>query len=209
MTTTEIIQLFGLITGDTTDLSSSESLSLAEKWYRRILNDRAWDFLRTEFRGTVTGTTMTLPADFSRIVPNFNHTDNTIETEHRANPYVVFIGTNFTPYRVVNFSDRYQYRNEGNICWIDLRNNQLVFSTSDASGQSIVFTYLYKPAILTLSTSPVFDSDFHYAIAHGMASDDFDIQLFDKNKSYAQENLAKYNKYLLDMQYHYAQFNMN
>lgn len=205
MTTQEIINHFRLLVGDTTDLSSSEELALAEKWYRRVLKDRPWEFLKTSFTGTISGSTMPLPTDFGGIVPNSNYTDNTIE----AGSYTVAIGSNYSPYRVVNFSDKNQYRNQSQVTWIDFKNNQLVFSTVGANGQSINFDYLYKPPMLTLSTSPVFDSDFHYIIAHGMASDDFDIQLFDKNKSYAQENLAKYNKYLLDMQYHYAQFYMN
>lgn len=209
--TQEIINNFETYVDDSTELSTSEELTLANKIYRMVLNDRPWSFLKKDFIGTTSATVpyVTLPDDFKYIFANYNYTDNTIETVQRAAPIVVFIGDKYEPYRVVNWSDRRQYRNQSNVCYIDPITNRLYFTVQPTSVQSVEFDYIYKPADLTLDTRPVWDSDFDFIITHGMASDDYIIQQFDKAKSYSQENRALYSKYLLDMQYKDSQFNFN
>lgn len=209
-TTQNIIDTFELLVGDTTELSSAEELSLAEKIYRKVLSNRPWEFLKKEFSGTTTGaTTVTLPTDFAYLADNYNYTDNTIETVQRSRPCVVFVGTNYQPYRVVNWSDRRQYRNNSNVCWIDIVNGNLEFSVAPASGQTVSFDYIYNPAALTTSSAPVFPSTYYDIIAYGMAVDDMAMQLFDKARSYAKENELKYQSYLADMAYYNSQLQMN
>ncbi len=207
--TQDIITLFESLVDDTTELSSDESLALAERVYRRILNTRPWEFLKKEFTGTVSGTSIALPSDFAYMTDNYNYTDNTIETVQRSRPCVVFVGDNYEPYRVVNFSDRKQYRNQSNVCWVDVRQDTLEFASSAASGKSISYDYIYNPDSLTLATAPVFPSRFYPSIAYAMAVEDMSIQIFDKAKSYAKENNAMYNTYLADMAYWNANIQQN
>ncbi len=210
-TTQEIITAFELYVDDATELSSAEELTLANKIYRKVLNDRPWSFLKKSFTGTTSTTVpyVELPSDFKYILANYSYTDNTIDNAPVSAPVVVFVGTNYSPYRVVNWSDRRQYRNQNNICYIDPVSSRLYFTIQPTSAQPIEFDYVYKPVDLTLATRPVWDSDFDDIITHGMASEDYIIQQFDKAKSYAQENQAKYAKYLLDMQYNDSQFILN
>lgn len=206
-TTQQIIDTFNLLVDDTTELSTSEALSLAEKIYRKVLSNRTWEFLKKEFTGTTNGTTITLPSDFGYLVDNYNYTDNTIETVQRSRPCVVFIGNQ--QYRVVNWSDRRQYASDNRVCWIDIVNGNLVFAVAPTAGQTVSFDYIYNPAALTLVTSPVFPSTYHDIIPYGMAVDDMGMQIFDKNKSYAKENEAKFNSYMADLAYYNSQLQMN
>lgn len=209
--TQEILTNFEMYVDDTTELSSAEELTLANKIYRQVLNDRPWAFLKKEFSGTTSTSVpyIALPSDFKYIISNYSYTDNTIETITRAAPTVVFVGSTYKPYRVVNWSDRRQYRNQNDVCYIDAVNNRLYFTIQPTSVESVEFDYIYRPDDLTLATRPVWNADFDFIITHGMASEDYIIQQFDKAKSYAQENRALYNKYLLDMQYSDSQFNLN
>lgn len=209
-TTQNIIDTFELLVDDTTELSSDEELALAEKIYRKILGNRPWEFLKKEYSGTTAGTTtMTLPSDFGYLADNYGYTDNTIETVQRSRPCVVFVGTAYTPYRVVNWSDRRQYRTDSGVCWIDIANGNLVFAVAPATGQTVSFDYIYNPTALALGTSPVFPSAYHDMIAYGMAVDDMGMQIFDKNKSYARENEARYNSYMADLAYYNSNLLMN
>ena len=210
-TTQEIITSFELYVDDATELSSAEELTLANKIYRKVLNNRPWSFLKKSFAGTTSTTVsyIALPSDFKFIIPNNNYTDNTIDNAPVSSATVVFVGTTYEPYRVVNWSDRRQYRNEANICYIDPVSSRLYFTIQPTSALTVEFDYVYKPDDLTLATRPVWDADFDDIITHGMASEDYIIQQFDKAKSYSQENQLKYNNYLLDMQYQDAQFYLN
>jgi len=195
MITSQIITSFETYVDDTTELSSDQELTLANKIYRRVLNAKVWEFLKKEFVGTTSGATITLPADFMNMLENYGYTDNTIE---QGGKYV-FIGPNLTPYKVVNWSDRKQYRNDKQVCYMDIVAGTLNFPQTPDSGLAVSFDYIYKPADLTLLTSPVFPSDFHDIIYHGMAVDDYIIQQFDKARSYASENKSMYDNYLADL----------
>lgn len=195
-TTQEILQSFETYVDDTTELSSTQELTLANKIYRRVLNAKVWEFLKKEFIGVTNGTdSITLPADFMNMLENYGYTDNTIE---QGGKYV-FIGPNLTPYKVINWSDRKQYRNDDQVCYIDIATGVLKFPKIPNAGLVASFDYIYRPADLTLVTSPVFPSDFHDIIYHGMAVDDYIIQQFDKARSYANENKAMYDSYLADL----------
>lgn len=196
MTTQDIITSFETYVDDTTELSSDQELTLANKIYRRVLNAKVWEFLKKEFIGVTDGTdSITLPADFMNMLENYGYTDNTIE---QGGKYV-FIGTELIPYKVVNWSDRKQYRNDKHICYIDIVAGVLKFPITPDAGLDVSFDYIYRPADLTPSTSPIFPSDFHDIIYHGMAVDDYVIQQFDKARSYANENKAMYDNYLADL----------
>ena len=210
MTTQEIIDKFFILVDDTTELLTSESLNLAQKIYNQIISNRPWEFLKKEFTGATNGTTtVTLPADFAYMLDNQNYTDSSIGSSQISRPCVVFVGTNYQAYRVVNWSDRMQYRTNNDVCWVDILNGNLVFAIAPSSGQTVIFDYAFIPATLTLVTSPVFPARFHDMIAFGMASDDMAIQIFDKAKSYAKEHESQYMSYMSDMAYYNSNLQMN
>lgn len=211
MLTSEIIELFETYLDDTTELSSSEELALANRIYKDICRKRPWEFLKVPATGTLSISVpyVALPADFMYVAENHNFTDNSYETEDNQAGKVVFVGTNYQPYRVINYSDRRQYRDIDGYCYIDFANSRLVFTKQPTTASSYEFDYIKTPTDLTLATSPVFPSDFHPMIAFGMATDGFTIQLFDKARSYAVENQIKYEQYMRDLAYYNSQLQNN
>lgn len=201
LTGQEIINAFELYVDDTTELSSTEELALLNKVYRKVLTNRPWEFLKSEWSTTTNGTTsITLPSDFSYFIENQNYTDNSMGFDDNKSPKAIFI--NNVPYRLVNWSDRRQYTNNNNVCYVDVKNGVLKFPVAPTIGLTLSGDYIYKPSNLTLATSPVFPDDFHPMLYHAMAVDDMIIQLFDKARSYQKENEAKYTSYLQDLAYY-------
>tara|TARA_R110000796_G_scaffold99922_1_gene208349 strand:- start:161 stop:787 length:627 start_codon:yes stop_codon:yes gene_type:complete len=198
MTGQELISKFELYVDDMSELSTDEELALANKVYHKMCDDRDWEILKKEAAGTLTSTTsITIPSDFSHVIENFNYTDNAFSREMNAKPVVVFV--NDSPYQVVNWSDRKQYTNNNNVCYVDIRNSQVVFPVAQSASATYSFDYKAVPADLTLETSPIFPGRFQHGIFHGMCVEDMVIQLFDKTRSYAAENQSLYTSYLRDM----------
>lgn len=198
MITSEIIRQFELQTDDTTDLSSDEELIVANRVYRKILNNRPWEFLKQAFTGTVDSSGMVdLPDDFMYVVQNANYTDSSYEAQRP----VVFVGSTFSPYQIISFSDRRQYRNQNGYAYIDVAQGKLVFTGTGANGLSCEFDYIYRPDDLTLSTRPVWNEDYDDILIYGMQIEDNIIQQSDKAKSYAPENQIKYSDRMRDLAY--------
>lgn len=201
MTLQEIINKFHTYTDDQSELSSQEEIDLANDVYQDIYSDRDWEWLKKEASGTLDSFTnsdshINVPSDFMRFSVNNNMTDNTYEPDNNAVPKVVYIITadgSYDPWQVVNFSDRRKYLNRSGFCWYDMRNGQIVFSMKPVNN-SYEFDYIARPPALALpADEPIFNSDFHQMIVHGMAVSSSIINLFDKARSYAPENQAKYN----------------
>ena len=182
MNTQEIIEMFELYLDDTSELSSVEELALANRVYKKIML-KTYEFAKKDGTGTLSTTLpyVSLPTDFAFI-------PDTVSDEF---PKVIYVGSNNDIYKVVNYSDRRKYTNQSNFCYIDFANQRLVFTRQPISADAYSFDYIYIPADLTLSTSPVFPV-CHEIIAHGMAIDSYIIQQFDKARSYAPENQMKY-----------------
>lgn len=193
MTAQDIIQKFELYTGDTTGLSSAEELSLLNKIYRKVLAEKDWEFLKKTHTATASGTSIALPSDFSHFSDNYSSSNVSNSVQY---PKVIFVGSNYNPYRVVNWSDRRQYRQTGNIAFADINSNMLNFTV--AVNDTIEFDYFHTPNELTLSDTPVIPSRFQDVLYHGMVVDDMILQLFDKARSNAPENERMY-KYWLDL----------
>jgi len=204
MLTSDIIAKFELYVDDGTELSSNEELELANKIYQAVCSYRPWEFLKTTFTGNVVSGSITLPTDFAYLINNYQSTDSSVGQEYETAPKVILVGTSLDPYKIINFSDRRKHQNE-NVAYIDLATNTIKFITAPTD-TTVEFDYIKIPTDLTLTTSPVFPSRFHDVIVHGMAVDDFAIQLFDKARSYAGENQVKYISILKDMSYWNAQF---
>lgn len=198
----EIITQFEMQTDDTTELSSTEELTVLNRVYRKILNDRPWEFLKKAFTGTIgSDGTVALPDDFKYVIQNGNYTD----ASYIAVRPVVFVGSNYAAYQVVSWSDRRQYRDQDGYCYVDIVNSNLVFTTTTQAGAAIEYDYIYNPDDVAIDTSPVFPSRFHDILVYGMQVDDNIIQQSDKAKSYAGENQNKYKSVFDDLTYWNAQ----
>jgi len=207
MITSELIAKFELYVDDGTELSTQEELDLANKIYNKVCNYRPWEWLKKPCTTSISSNTITLPADFAYVCSNAQSTDNSVSQETVTAPKVVFVGTNLTPVRIVNYSDRRNYRNQ-NVCYIDPTDNKIHFVATQTE-TTAEFDYIKIPDALTLATAPIFPDRFHDIIYLGMAVDDYAIQQFDKAKSYATENEAKYTSILKDMSFANAQFTFN
>lgn len=212
MTASEIISNFELYVDDSTELSTSEELALLNKIYKKIFTSRPWEFAKKTASGSISGLEITLPSDFAYLCPNYQYTDNSVSSQQNSSPIVIFVGSNYTPIKVVNFSDRRQYLNSVGYAYIDSRQGKLVF-TAQPTETTYEFDYVFVPADLTITDSPAVPIGFmdaiSHAIYHGMAVDDMIIQLFDKAKSYAEVNEKKYQSYIADMAYINANLLMN
>lgn len=190
MTTTEIIDRFYLQVDDSSELSDTEVLALANEVYGEIQDDRPWEWLKA----TKTGTTsisvpyVALPADFKSLVPNF---------EGRS---VVFIGTDYQEYVVVPFSSRRQYRDQDGYCYLDMVNSRLYFTKQPTTANSYEYDYIMVAPDLDTSTSdPIFRAGQHQIISYGIAAKFNPIELTDKAQSYQRENTIAYNEQLSGM----------
>lgn len=181
----QIIDKFETYVDDGTELSASDELDLLNKVYFDVFTDRPWEFAKKAYSVAISGTSKALPTDFAYIC-------SVNENQEK----IVKVGD--TEYRVINFSERNEYTGSGSYCYVDIVNSLLVFTTS-VSG-TLTFDYVFFPALLTTSTSPVFPSVYHPVLYHLMAADDYMIQQFDKAKSYAPENQQKANYWLEKMQ---------
>jgi hypothetical protein len=212
MTTSEIISNFELYVDDMTELSASEELSLLNKVFKKIWISRPWEFAKKSVSGAITGIEIDLPTDFAYLYPNYNYTDNTIGIFTNSSPVVIYVGSEYNPIKVVNYSDRRRYYNQSGYAYIDSARSKLVF-TVQPTESTYEFDYIFIPADLALGASlPVmagFVDSLSWAIVHGMAVDDMIIQIFDKAKSYAKENEIKYNSHITDMAYVNANLLMN
>lgn len=213
MISTEIITEFERIVDDVTELSSVEELALLNRVYFRVCTERPWEFLKTEVSGTMLGSGLdgfyaTLPTDFAFFIEDYQYTDNAIAPQTNSAPKVVFVGTNRTPYKIVNFSDRRQYLGATGYAYLDLANSKVVFTGTPVS-TTYSFDYIKVPAVLTASDTPVIPTRFQSILSFGMASENDILQLSPKATSYRLENEAKYEGYLKDMQYWNALLQLN
>lgn len=192
MTKQEIITKFHLFMDDTTELSSQEESDLFDKVHALLAADRPWEIYRKEFSGTTSISVpyIALPSDFAYLLQNHNYTAS---DEPSAGP-CVFVGSQYRPYRIINYGDRRQYRDKDGYAYIDIVNSRLVFTLQPTSAETVEFDYSSAPAALDLSDSPAIPERFHDIYYHLMCVDDFIIQQSDKAKSYAAENRTRANE---------------
>ena len=202
MTAQQIIDdIFHLYTDDTTELSTTEELALLNRVYLKICSNRPYEFLKTNATGSITSGAITLPSDFLYLTENTQTTNISVGQGEKVSK-AIFVGTSKTPYKIINYSDR--ENGSSNEAYIDYSASQIKFVDTTLS-DTYSFDYIKIPENLILDSTPIFPSPFHPAIGYGMATDGFIIQLFDKAKSYATENQAKYNSYISDLNYYNSQ----
>ena len=198
MTKSAIITKAQLYLDDTSELSTQEFSDLFDKMYRKVNSDRPWEGTKKEGTGTTSTSVpyISLPADFLFLTQNYNYTDS---SEYASRP-VVFRGTTYTPYEVVSWSDRRQYR-EDNKAYIDFANSRLYFTKQPTVAESVEFDYHAQKTALTNNDEPWFPDEYHDVLYHMMVADDFIIQQSDKAKSYRTENEKIAKDYLEQMAY--------
>ena len=199
MTSAEIIALFELYVDDTTELSTAEELALLNRVYQAVCDDRAWEFLKKEASGTMaSATTITTPSDFGHFIENRGYTDNSEVPDYNSTPTGILInGTKWL--KVIDWSTRRQYASQDGYAYYDVRQGTITTTYAQPSSATYSFDYKMVPTDLLIGTSPVFPSRFHPMLAYAMAVDDMIIQLFDKARSYAEENNVKYRAHLAQM----------
>jgi len=195
MTIENIIKRFELYLDDTSELSSQEELELAQRIYNNIINQCAWEILKKEASGTASGLYIDLPSDFACLCESANYTENTQEYQNNSSPRLIYIDDK--KYTIVNWSDRRQYENSGNHCYLDIANSKIMFFKSVSGAYS--FDYISNPTDLITTSEWVFPDRFSACLFHGMCVDGYIIQQFDKARSYAIENQVKYESILEDM----------
>lgn len=209
----EIITSFEAQVDDVTELSTSEELSILNRIYQRVCAHQPWEFLKTNATGTMLGSGVdgyyvTVPSDFAFFAENLQYTNNAIAPQTNAAPKVIFIGTAKTPYQIVNYSDRRQYLGSAGWAYLDLANSKIVFTGTPVS-TTYDFDYIKVPATLVAGSTPVIPTRFQDILVYGMATENDVMQLSPKATSYAPENQARYNAYLLDLQYYNSQLLLN
>ncbi len=183
----ELIAKFNLFTEDSTELSAAEELALLNAKYYYLCSLKSYEFLKKSATG-ITSTTVpyiTMPTDFSHFAEN-----NQSASDGDA-PKVIFVGSSNRPYKIVNFSDRRQYRDQDGYAYLDVVNSRIYFTKQPISAETYEFDYICVPAALTLLTSPIFPERFQYVLPYMMAVDSFIIQQYPKAQSYAPENQSK------------------
>lgn len=206
LTGQDIIDGFEAYIDDTSSLSESQELALANKIIRKLLTRSAWYFLIKTFTGTLTldgngQYSVALPADFGYIPV----TSGTTDTGDYGLDKTVFNGPYNDRFKVINYTDRRPYVNVSNYCYIDVINNKLVF-TAQPPYMDVSFDYIYVPVDITLSTSPVVPPEFHTMFQHGMAVDGYIIQIFDKDRAYTKEHEDMYQDYIDDLEFRNSQY---
>jgi hypothetical protein len=202
MLTSDVIAKFETQVDDTTELSSTQELALLQKVFNKIWIDRPWEFAKTSASGTFALTVPHIPkpADFSNFIENDQTTDNTVSVDNNASPKVIFIGSAYTPYQIVNWSDRRQYRNQRGYAYLDFPNSGISFTATPLAADTYEFDYKKQPPTLVLANEiPSIPSEFHDMLYHAMAVDDEIILHFPRANSYAADNTAKYQSYLSDL----------
>jgi hypothetical protein len=201
MLVSAIITKFEQYVDDTTELAAQQELDLLNKVYQKVCIERDWEFLKTNATGSFALTTpnIVLPSDFSHLCENNQYTDNTQPVDNNAVPKVVFIGSQYQPYQVVNCSDRRQYRNQSAIAYLDLPNNGITFSIVPTAIDVYDFDYIKVAPTLELNDTPLFPARFHDMLYHLMAIDDEICLHFPRANSYAPDNKAAADDYMAQM----------
>lgn len=186
LTKIQLITKGQLYLDDGSELSTQEWSDLFDKMYNKVNVSRLWEGLKKEFTGTTSTSFpyVSLPEDFLNITENRNYTTSNYQAEFP----VIFRGTTYSPYQVVSWSDRRQYRESGQHAYIDYPNRRLYFTKQPAGTESVEFDYYSSAESLTNNDSPWFPAEFHDVLYHLMVADDYMIQQSDKAKSYKNEN---------------------
>lgn len=203
----DIITNFELEVNDMTELSTSEELLILNRVYKRVCLS-PYEFLKVNATGTIlsdsTSFYITLPDDFRYLSSNGDFSEQNMMYDDNVKPRVIFVGPNFARYKVINFSDRVQYRNQTGYCYLDLAGNKIRFCYPPTD-TTYSFDYIKTPPTLTTADAPLFPEDFDSVIVYGMAQENEILQRSDKARSYKDDYEIKYQQAVRDLKLYNAQ----
>lgn len=203
-TVESIITGFELQVNDVTELSSTEELSILNRVYIKICVSRPWLFSIKASAGSIsqdaTGYYITKPDGFYSFIEDANFTQNNTSYQGNTNPKVIFVGTDLTPYTIVNYMDRRQYRDKAGYAYLDLTADKIYFTGTPAQ-MTYEFDYVSVPELLTLTDYPIFPGQFHDMLEYAMAVENDILQLSEKARSYQKENQEKLDENYTNMAY--------
>jgi len=195
MNTTEVIAQFRLQVDDSTELSSVEELQLLNDVYLQTASERPWQILKTQSAGTIVSGEIALPSDFAFLYNNYDYNSSMVESRKP----VVFVGSTYKPFIIVNFEERRQYRDRSNYAYLDIANNKLVF-TQTPTETTYEFDYVRVPAMLTAGATLIFPPRFCKKFAYDMAIQDSIIQMSDRAATMVGFNTQESNRYMGNLQ---------
>lgn len=210
-----IITAFELQVNDITELSTAEELSILNRVQLFVATLLPWECLKKNATGTASldGSSglyyIDIPSDFMYFCPNNMYTDNAIGVENNASAVVIFVGSNYTPIQVVNFSDRRQYRTKAGYAYLDLANSKIWFTNLPSNLTTYDFDYVKTPTTIAAGGAPAFPERFDHLWAYAMAVENDILQLSEKAKSYQKENQTKYDQWLTNMKLWNAKLILN
>lgn len=153
-TTQDIIDFFETLVTDTLD--SVAVLVLINQADAIIRATRPWEILKSEdasksrSSGDTFLTAKTLPTDFHR-------------------PYKFYVGdSQRRPLKRIKFEDRRKFKDSPGFYYIDYKTGNYYITNGTQEG-TIYNNYIYKPVAITLSTTPVFPSDYWPIYAYCMS----------------------------------------
>lgn len=204
MIASDIITEFELQVSDVTELSTSEELKILNRIYRRVCRKRPWEFLKTFVTETIltdaTGSYMALPANFSWFIPK------TYDIENNSPLATFSIGSNYSPFQLVDYDDRLSYAGRSGYAYLDRVNSKIYFTGSTPPTGTYTFPYIKSVTDLTAADTPLIPTDFQDILIYGMATENSVLQLSPKATSYAPENRNLYEETLSDLELWDAQF---
>jgi len=198
LTKDDIITRAQLYLDDSSELSDQEFSDLFDIKYAELSSRKPWEGTKKAATGTTSTTVpyVALPSDFRYMLANANYTDS---SNYSSRP-VVFRGTSYTPYQVVSWSDRRQYKDQEGYAYLDMVNSRLYFTYQPTVAESYEFDYQSSVTPLALTDVPWFPAEFHPVLFHEMVADDFIIQQSNKAQSYMAENKAMAQSYYRHME---------
>lgn len=203
----DIITSFELEVNDMTELSSSEELLILNRVYKRICLT-PYEFLKTNATGGIqsdsTSSYITLPSDFRYLSNNGDFSEQNMSYDENLKFRIVYLGPEYSRYKVINYSDRLQYRNQTGYCYLDLGNGKIRFCNTPTQ-TTYSFDYIKTPPTLTTADAPLWPEDFDAVIVYGMAQENEILQRSDKARSYKDDYELKYQQALRDLKLYNAQ----
>ena len=179
-----MITAYRQLTAFTTDGSDEEILAIINRKYRKLLEERQWEFLRKRATGIIDGgnlISLSTITDYNEIMANMRAQDNYYE----PNLKTVILNT-FTPIQVVSMGSSND-PDIGDICYEDKVNNTIVFKINHI-GATYSFDYKYNPADITSSTTSVLPKGLEMIIVYDALLDEDTIQKIDQSRSFYQQN---------------------
>lgn len=188
----QIINLFDTLTDGLSELSAANKLELANRKYRKLVNERDWEDIRTTATYTIASNAIVLASDFKKFVP-------AEEGQYAEYKNVFYIGT--TPHPILRMAERKKFPNFSYFN-PSLGTNGHIITPTSLNGQLAEYDYYKSVSPLTVSTSPVFtNSDYHEIIAYMMAVEHYSIDQSEFHRSQSNKYQETVDSMLEDMEY--------